>query len=108
MVLAHLQQIVLTKCHLLLVNQITETTICNWLAFLAQAPTSRESQHSASTVETYARSARAFFGGLVERGMLSCSPMSERAVPRTSVPLPHGVSPATFDQAMRAGVPRHG
>jgi len=108
MVLNHLQQYVLTECHLLLVNQITETTICNWLAFLAQAPTARGSQRSASTVETYARSARAFFGWLVERGMLSCSPMSERAFPRTSVPLPHVVSPATFDQAMRVGFPCKG
>ncbi len=44
MVLSHLQQYVLTECHLLLVNQITETTICNWLAFLAQTPTTRGSQ----------------------------------------------------------------
>ena len=105
-VLGHFQQYVLTECHLLLVNQIAETTICNWLAFLAQAPTARGSQRMASTVETYARSARAFFGWLIERGMLSCSPMSERAFPRTRVPLPQVVSPATFDQAMRAGFPR--
>jgi site-specific recombinase XerD len=106
MVLAHLQQYVLTECCLLLVDQITETTIYSWLMSLAQAPTKRGSQRSASTVETYARSARAFFRWLVERGMLLCSPMSERAFPRTGVPLPHVVSPATFDQAMRAGFPR--
>jgi hypothetical protein len=105
-VLGHFQQYVLTECYLLLVNQITETTICNWLAFLARAPTARGLQRAASTVETYARSARAFFGWLVERRMLSCSPLSERAFPRTRVPLPHVVSPATFDQAMRAGFPR--
>jgi hypothetical protein len=88
MVLCHLQQYVLSECHLLLVNQITETTMRNWLAFLAQTPTTRGSQRSASTTQTYARSARAFFGWLVERGTLSCSPMSERAFPRTGVPLP--------------------
>lgn len=104
--LSHLQQYVLTECHLLLVNQITETTMRNWLAFLAQAPTTRGAQRSASTIETYARSARAFFGWLVERGTLSCSPMSERAFPRTTVPLPHVVSPATFDQTMRASFSR--
>lgn len=106
MVLCHLQQYVLTECHPLLVNQITETTICSWLAFLAQTPTTRGSQRSASTIETYARSARAFFGWLVERGTLSCSPMSERAFPRAGVPLPHVVSPATFDQMMRGVFPR--
>ena len=106
MVLSHFQQYAVTECHLLLVNQITETTVRNWLASLAQSPTTRGSLRSASTIETYARSARAFFGWLVERETLSRSPMSERAFPRTTVPLPHVVSPATFDQAMRAGFSR--
>jgi site-specific recombinase XerD len=106
MVLSHLQQYVLNECHLLLVNQITETTICNWLAFLAQTPTSRGSQRAASTIETYARSARAFFGWLLERGVLPCSPLSEQVFPRTSAPLPHVVSPASFDQMMRASFSR--
>ena len=108
MALSHLQQYVLTECHLLLVDQITETTMRNWLASLAQTPTTRGAQRSASTIETYARSARAFFGWLVERGTLSCSPMSEQAFPRTTVPLPRVVSSATFDQVMRASFSRKG
>jgi len=103
MALCHLHQYVLTECHLLLVSQISEATICSWLAFLAQTPTTRGSPRSARTIETYARSARAFFGWLVERGTLSCSPMSERAFPRTTVPLPRFVSSATFDRVIRAG-----
>jgi site-specific recombinase XerD len=106
MALGHLQQYVLNECHLHLVNQITETTICSWLTSLVQTPTTRGSQRSASTIETYARSAWAFCRWLVERGTLSCSPMSEQAFPRTTVPLPHVVSPATFEQVMRAGFPR--
>jgi site-specific recombinase XerD len=96
MALCHLQQYLLTECHLLLVNQITETTMRDWLASLAQTPTTRGSQ----------RSARAFFSWLVERGVLPCSPLSERAFPRTSAPLPHNVSPASFEQVMRAGFPQ--
>jgi hypothetical protein len=81
MALCHLRQFVLTECHLLLINRVTKTTICNWLAFLAQTPTTRGSQRSVSTIETYARSARAFFGWLLERGTLSCSPMSLPSIP---------------------------
>ncbi|MBO0780211.1 MAG: tyrosine-type recombinase/integrase, partial [Ktedonobacteraceae bacterium] len=103
MVLGHLQQYLQTECHLLHVHQITEKTVRNWLSSLAQTPTPKGSRRSASTIETYARSARAFCGWLVERGTLSCSPMSESAFPRTSVPLPHVISPATFDQIMRTG-----
>jgi site-specific recombinase XerD len=103
MALCHLQQYLQAEGHLLLVNQMTETTIRNWLASLAQTPTTRGSQRSVSTIETYARSVRAFCGWLVERGVLSCSPMSERAFPRTSVPLPHVLSSVTFEQVVRAG-----
>ena len=108
MALSHLQHYLLNECYLLLVNQITETTIRIWLTSLAQAPTTRGSQRSASTTQTYARSARAFFGWLVERGTLSCSPISEQTFPRTTVPLPRFVSSATFEQVMRAAFPRRG
>ena len=107
MALDHLQQYVITEC-LLRVNQITEATMNSWLASLAQTPTSRGALRAASTIETYARSARAFFGWLVERGTISCSPMSEQVFPRTSAPLPHFVSPATFDLVMRASLSRKG
>ena len=106
MALDHLQQYLLTECHLLLVNQIKETNIRDWLVSLAQTPTTRGSQRSASAIETYTRSARAFFSWLVERGVLPCSPMSEQVFPRTSAPLPHIVSPASFEQLMRAGFPQ--
>jgi hypothetical protein len=101
MALGHLQQYLLNECHLHFVNQITETTMRGWLASVAQSPTTRGALRSASTVETYTRSARAFCGWLLERGTLLCSPMNERIFPRTSVPLPHFVSSATFDQVMR-------
>jgi site-specific recombinase XerD len=108
MALGHLQQYLLNECHLHLVNHISETIMRNWLAFLAHTPTTRGSQRSASTTQTYARSARAFCRWLVEQGTLSCSPMSEQAFPRTTVPLPRFVSSATFDQAMRKGFPWKG
>jgi len=85
MVLADLQQYLLTQCHLHLVHQITEETMKNWLTSLVQTPTPRGAPRSASTTQTYARSARAFCRWLVERGTLSCSPMSEGAFPRTDL-----------------------
>ena len=49
-----------------------------------------------------------FHGSIIERGSLSCSPLGECIFPRDSVPLPHVVSPATFEQVMRAGFPLQG
>ncbi|BCL83739.1 transposase family protein [Ktedonobacteria bacterium brp13] len=67
MVLTHLRQYLLIECHLHLIHQITETAMRNWLASLMQTPTPRGALRSESTIETYARSARAFFGWLVEQ-----------------------------------------
>jgi site-specific recombinase XerD len=102
-VLAHLHQYLQAECHLVLVHQFTETALRNWLERLAQEPNQKGTRRSASTIETYARSARAFCGWLVEQGVLSCSPLSERLFPRSPVPLPHMISPALFGQIMRAG-----
>ncbi|HET8845701.1 MAG TPA: tyrosine-type recombinase/integrase, partial [Ktedonobacteraceae bacterium] len=103
MVLSHLQRYLRTECPFRLVQQITETSMRNWLASLEQTPTTRGAQRPANTVATYARSARAFCGWLVEREVLLCSPLSENIFPRISVPLPHVVSPAIFEQVMRTG-----
>lgn len=80
--LGHFQAYVQTEGHLLLIQQISEATISRWLASLAQTPTAKGTPRSASTIETYARSVRAFCQWLVEQGMLSCSPLSEHAFPR--------------------------
>jgi len=101
--LTHFQASVQTEGHLLQVQQISEATIEGWLASLAQTPTARGTRRSASTIETYARSVRAFCQWLVERGTLSHSPLSEHAFPRARVPLPQVISAATFEQLMRAG-----
>lgn len=102
-VLSHLQQYLQTECHFVLVHQLTQTALRGWLERLSQTPTPKGALRSASTIETYARSARAFCGWLVEQGVLSCTPLSECFFPRTCAPLPHVVSPATFEQLMRAG-----
>lgn len=47
---------------------------------------------------TFARSVRAFCTWLVHQGVLPCSPLSEDVFPRATVPLPHIVSPKTFEQ----------
>ncbi len=65
MALRHLQHYLLAERHLLLVSQIRETDIRGWVAFLAQTPSATSKLRSASTIETYARSARAFCTWLV-------------------------------------------
>ncbi len=91
--------------HLLEVSQITETDIRDWVTSLGQTPTPTGKQRATSTIETYARSVRAFCAWLVHQGVLPCSPMSEGSFPRASVPLPQVVSPETFEQLVQASSP---
>jgi site-specific recombinase XerD len=100
--LRQLQHYLLAQRHLLEVSQITETDIRSWVTSLSQTPTPAGRERSRSTIETYTRSARAFCSWLVHQGVLTCSPMSEGAFPRASVPLPHVVPPERFEQFVHA------
>ncbi len=68
--LRHLQRYLLAERHLLLVSQIRETDIRGWVASLTQTPTATGKRRSASTIETYAPSARVFCTWLVHQGVL--------------------------------------
>jgi site-specific recombinase XerD len=96
----------LVERHLLDVCQITEMDFRNWFVFLAQTPTKAGKHRAASTIETYARSVRAFCCWLVQRGDLPCSPLGEEEFPRTSVPFPHLIQPETFDRLVQAAFPQ--
>jgi site-specific recombinase XerD len=103
--LRQLQHYLLAEGHLLDVRQITETDLAGWVAELSQTPTRTGKQRSASTIETYARSARAFCVWLVQRGDLARSPMSEEVFPHTGVPLPRLIQPDAFEQFLHASFP---
>jgi site-specific recombinase XerD len=102
--LCQFQHYLLVERHLLEVSQITETDIRDWVASLCQTPTPMGRPRSTSTIETSARSVRAFCTWLVHQGVLPCSPVSEGSFPRAHVPFPHVVSPETFEQFVRASV----
>jgi site-specific recombinase XerD len=100
--LNHFQHYLLEERHRRHVSQITEVDIHAWIASLGQMPTAAGRQRSASTIETYARSVRAFCTWLVQQGVLICSPMSEEVFPRACVPLPQVVLPEMFEQYIQA------
>jgi len=100
--LHQLHHYLLAERHLLYVGQITEIDIRAWIVSLSHTPTPAGRERAASTIATYTRSARAFCTWLVHQEVLPCSPMSEDMVPRSSVPLPHIVSPERFEQFVQA------
>ena len=103
--LSQLQQYVFAERHLIYVHQITELEMAGWFVFLGQAPTRSGKHRAASTIETYARSVRAFCAWLVKRGHLPCTPVCEESFPRTRTPLPHLIQPETFERFVQKSSP---
>ena len=60
------QTYLLSVCHLLQVTQITATQVSAWFTWLRQTPGAQGKPRTDRTVETYARSARAFCNWLVK------------------------------------------
>jgi site-specific recombinase XerD len=96
--LSHFQRCLLAERHLLRVCQITVTDIYGWFAFLQQTPTIAGKLRSAHTIETYARSVRAFCNWLVHRGEISHTPLSEHSFPWAAASFPHFIQPEAFEQ----------
>jgi site-specific recombinase XerD len=71
----------LTRRHLSLLSEVTETEVRGWLAFLRAEPSATGSLRTANTVLTAARSVHAFCAWAVRQGHLSRMPFVQGMVP---------------------------
>src|SRR5207248_7390426 len=85
----------LTEHRCLLLCQITEAQVRGWLAFLSQMRSARGSVLQTSTVESYARSARALCQWLVRRKYLHATPFAHLALLRLET---HALQPLTPEE----------
>jgi site-specific recombinase XerD len=92
----------LTEHQCFLLCQITQTQVHGWLAFLSQMPTARGSLRSTSTVESYARSARAFCRWLVRHRYLHATPFAHLALPRLETRALHPLAPEEWERLLLA------
>ncbi len=70
-----------TEQHCLLIDRITPFQVQSWLTCLAETPTARGTIRSPGTVQSYARSARAFCQWAVERRYRKQSPFTDLLLP---------------------------
>jgi site-specific recombinase XerD len=73
-----------------------------WLAFLSQMPSPRGPLLHTSTVESYARSARAFCQWLVRHRNLQATPFAHLALPRLETRVFHPLAPEEWEQLLLA------
>ncbi len=102
------QQYLLSECQCIFINQIRETEVRGWLTVLREIPTVRGTLRSAGTVESYARSARAFCQWLVRRKYLKQTPFAHLILPNVSLPFLHLLEPEEWERLLLACRPLGG
>jgi len=81
--------------------------ISAWFAHLRSTPAARGKVRSERTIQTYARSARAFFHWLVRRGTLQSNPFERVAFPKVGRPLIQTITTEEFEKLLLACAPPH-
>jgi site-specific recombinase XerD len=88
-----------------LVAEIDAPDITAWFTYLRKTPGAREKMRCERTVQTYARSARAFFHWLVRQEFIRENPFERVAFPKVGKPLIKTISDEEFEQLLLACAP---
>ncbi len=87
------------------IDEVEADDISAWFAHLRSTPGARGKARSERTVQTYARSARAFFHWLVRRGILEHNPFDHVVFPKVGRPLIQTITTDEFEKLLLACAP---
>jgi integrase/recombinase XerD len=88
-----------------LVSEVDAPDISAWFTYLRKTPGGHGKMRSERTVQTYARSARAFFYWLVRQGAITENPFERVTFPKVGKPLIKTISSEEFEQLLLACAP---
>jgi site-specific recombinase XerD len=88
-----------------LVGEVDASDINAWFASMRKTPSSRGKVRSERTIQTYARSARAFFHWLVRRETIERNPFDRVTFPKVGKPLIRTIEPEEFERLLVACTP---
>jgi hypothetical protein len=88
-----------------LVGEVDAPDITAWFAYLRKTPGSRGKVRSERTIQTYARSARAYFHWLVRRETIARNPFERVSFPKVGKPLIRTIEPEEFERRLVACTP---
>ena len=89
------------------IDEVEADDISAWFAHMRSTPAARGKVRSERTIQTYARSARAFFHWLMRRGTLEVNPFERVVFPRVGRPLIQTISDEEFEKLLLACAPPH-
>jgi len=87
------------------VEEVDAAAISGWFAYLRAVPGQRGKPRAARTIQTYARSARAFFHWLMRRETLERNPFDQVAFPKVGRPRIQTIEPEEFERLLQACAP---
>jgi site-specific recombinase XerD len=90
-----------------LVGEIDAPDLNAWFVHLRKTPGGHGKPRSERTVQTYARSARAFFHWLVRQEIIDRNPFDSVTFPKVGKPLIRTIEPEEFEQLLLACAPPH-
>jgi integrase/recombinase XerD len=88
-----------------LVEEIEASDLTAWLIHLRKSPGAHGKLRSERTVQTYARSVRAFFHWLERQSLIEDNPFDRVTFPRVGKPLIKTITPEEFEQLLLACSP---
>jgi len=89
------------------VQEVDASAISAWFAYLHTVPGQRGKVRCERTIQTYARSARAFFRWLMRRASIERNPFDQVAFPKVGRPLIQTIEPEEFERLLQACAPPH-
>ncbi len=87
------------------IDDIEADDISAWFAHMRMTPGARGKVRSERTIQTYARSARAFFHWLIRRGTLEVNPFDRVVFPKVGRPLIQTITTEEFEKLLLACAP---
>jgi integrase/recombinase XerD len=88
-----------------LVGEVDAPDLTAWFVHLRKSPGAHGKLRSERSVQTYSRSARAFFHWLVRCGIIEDNPFDRVSFPRVGKPLIKTITAEEFEQLLRACTP---
>ena len=87
------------------IEEVEADDISAWFTHLRKTPGARGKLRSERTIQTYARSARAFFHWLIRHGTLETNPFDRVLFPKVGRPLIQTITDEEFEQLLFACAP---
>jgi site-specific recombinase XerD len=92
---------------ILSIEEVRASDISSWFAYMRKTPGAHKKVRCERTIQTYARSAWAFFNWLVRRGTIEANPFDQVVFPKVGRPLIKTIEPEEFEHLLQACTPPH-